>query len=299
MNDHGSASPIAGVPIGCHLSRALADAIAARRSATGESLGHIVRAALAQYLEVDHATLFQVSTAGALVEGLYQGEVTVGVLKAHGDLGLGTFDGLDGEMVIVDGRVYQVTADGVVREVQDEVQTPFALVSRFHPEQRTTIARCDSLATLEAALDRLRASDNHFYAIRIDGAFARVRTRAVRRAADGTPLAEAAAEQSEFALDHTIGTLVRFWAPAYAGRLTVPGYHLHYVTDDRRSGGHLFDCGGTCLGVMMQHLADFHLSLPESAAFLRADLSRDPATDLSKAERSTPEAAPEGNARRP
>jgi acetolactate decarboxylase len=78
-------------------------------------------------------TLYQVSTATALVEGIYQGAVRVGTLREHGDLGLGTFENLDGEMVIVDGHFFQVRSAGSVRESGDDVLTPFALITRFAP----------------------------------------------------------------------------------------------------------------------------------------------------------------------
>jgi len=84
--------------------------------------------------EVAHHTLYQVSTATALVEGIYQGAVRVGTLREHGDLGLGTFENLDGEMVIVDGQFFQVRSDGSVRECGDDVLTPFAVITRFAPD---------------------------------------------------------------------------------------------------------------------------------------------------------------------
>src|SRR5271167_4583945 len=101
---------------------------------TREPLAHIVSKALAEYLQVSHHTLYQVSTAAALVEGIYQGAVRVGTLREHGDLGLGTFENLDGEMVVVDGQFFQVRSDGSVRECGDDVLSPFAAVTRFAPE---------------------------------------------------------------------------------------------------------------------------------------------------------------------
>ena len=104
MRATGAGGRPSGTAVTCRISQTLADALEARRAATGESTGHVIRAALADYLQVEHGTLYQVSTAGALVEGLSEGEVTVGALKLHGDFGLGTFDELDGEMVALDGQ---------------------------------------------------------------------------------------------------------------------------------------------------------------------------------------------------
>ena len=74
-------------------------------------------------------TLYQVSTATALVEGIYQGAVQVAALREHGDLGLGTLESLDGEMVVVDGNFFQVCSDGSVREGQDMTYLPSVCIS--------------------------------------------------------------------------------------------------------------------------------------------------------------------------
>ncbi len=273
------------VPLSCQLSSALWHAIDERCEATGESVEHLVRTALADYLQVEHATLFQVSTAGALVEGLYQGEVTIGGLRAHGDFGLGTFDGLDGEMVVLDGNFYQVRASGAVDEASDAVRTPYAMITHFPPGETVALADCDDLAGLLAQLDRLRDSQNVFYALRIDGVFRSVTTRSVRPMPEGTPLVMAAAHQSEFQRNDVGGSLIGFWSPRYLQTILVPGYHLHFLSEDRRSGGHLLGCAGQGLRVQVHRLADFRVSLPESASFLHADLTRNPAEDLDRAEK--------------
>src|SRR6516164_4959585 len=132
------------------ISRGLWRALVERAERTREPLSHIVSKALAEYLQVSHHTLYQVSTATALVEGVYQGAVRVGTLREHGDLGLGTFENLDGEMVVVDGRFYQVRGDGSVRECEDDALSPFAVVTRFAPEAAATLGQCPDLSHLTA-----------------------------------------------------------------------------------------------------------------------------------------------------
>src|SRR6202453_1873392 len=101
--------------------------LAARSASTGEPQAHIVMTGLADALEIAHSTLFQVSTSTALVKGVYNGVVTVGELKQHGDLGLGTFDGLDGEMLALDGHFYQVHGSGEVSEPGGDAKVPVAV----------------------------------------------------------------------------------------------------------------------------------------------------------------------------
>ena len=145
-------------------------------------------------------TLYQVSTATALVEGIYQGAVQVAALREHGDLGLGAFENLDGEMVVVDGHFFQVRSDGSVREVQDSVLSPFAAVTAFSPDQSITLENCPDLSYLTSQFDALRQSDNFFYALRVDGTFDYIHARAMRRTKEGVSLVQAAAVQPEFVL---------------------------------------------------------------------------------------------------
>lgn len=255
---------------------------------TREPIAHIVSKALADYLQVSHHTLYQVSTATALVEGIYQGAVRVGTLREHGDLGLGTFENLDGEMVVVDGHFFQVRGDGSVRECGDDVLSPFAVITRFAPEEAATLDHCPDMHHLTSRFDGLRHSDNFFYALRVDGHFDSVHTRAMCRTEEGIPLAQAAAVQPEFTFHDVLGTLVGFWTPEYAKALNVPGYHLHFVSADRTSGGHLLQCRGASLRLQIQREGGYRIALPETEDFLKADLRRDPTADLAKAESEKP-----------
>jgi acetolactate decarboxylase len=271
--------------LNCKISGALERALLERQKQSGETTGHIVRAALADYLQVSHSTLFQISSINALVEGIYQGEISVDQLKEHGDFGLGTFESLDGEMVALDGQFFQVTADGKVREVPGEVRTPFAVVTRFQPGNHIDFLCCNSFTELEAKIDEFRHSDNTFHAIRVDGRFDFVRTRSMYPIADGVPLVEAAAHQPEFEFFDIVGTAVGFWSPSYVSTLNVPGYHLHFISEGRDAGGHVLDLSGSDLQLRIQEENDLHVALPENEAFLRANLTRDITEDLNMAER--------------
>ena len=255
---------------------------------TREPLSHVVSKALAEYLQVSHHTLYQVSTSTALVEGIYQGAVRIGTLREHGDLGLGTFENLDGEMVVVDGRFFQVRSDGSVRECADDMLSPFAVVTRFVPDEAVTLRQCPDLSHLTARFDGLRHSDNVFFALRVDGHFEYVHTRAMCRTEEGVPLVQAAAIQPEFEFHDVPGTLVGFWTPDYAQTLNVPGYHLHFLSADRNRGGHLLQCRGKDLRLQIQREGDYRIAMPETEDFLKADLRRDPTADLARAEGEKP-----------
>ncbi len=271
--------------LSCEISQSLMNALQTRVRTTGESLDHIVMRALADHLEVQHATLFQVSTSGALVEGISQGVVTVGELKRHGDLGLGTFADLDGEMVVVDGHFWRVPGTGGVREAADSDLAPFVVVTSFRPERKIELASVASIDDLLGQLDRLRTSNNLFFAVRIEGRFSHLHSRAVCKKA-GASLVDAAANQAEFDFRDIAGTIVGFWTPEYARTVNIAGWHLHFLSEDRSGGGHVLAIEGIALRSQVQHLDDFRMAIPESPEFLKADLTRDPSKALDKAERA-------------
>lgn len=253
---------------------------------TGRSRSFVVTAALARYLEKPIHTVFQVSTSGALVAGVYDREVSVQTVLEHGDFGLGTFADLDGEMVVLDGRAYQVQGSGRVTEASLDAGAPFAVVTWFKPDANVSVASVSSVKDLETRCDEFRRSGNIFYALRLDGQFSRVRTRAVNPPRPGARLVEAAKAQSEFAFADIAGTLVGLWSPEFASAFSVAGYHFHFLSSDRRHGGHLLDLQADTLKLKLEALTSFHLALPESEAYLRADLSKSTAAELAYAEQA-------------
>ena len=255
------------------VSDALWAAIRARADSLGLPVRQVVQDALAEALDVEHHSMFQVSTSGALIEGLYQGAMTVGDLRRHGDTGLGTFEELDGEMILVDGHCYQARGDGRVSEVSDDTLTPFATVVAFTADDSQTLLDITSFDDLTSRLDDLRTSDNDFFAWRITGHLDELRMRAACRHASGTPLAEAVADQAVFEFHDISATIVGFWSPAYSQAIAIPGYHLHAISDDRTRAGHVFDLRAREVVAEVHRVSDLHVALPETEAFLQADLA--------------------------
>jgi acetolactate decarboxylase len=207
--------------------------------------------------------LFQASTIGALLHGAYDGDLTFAELAEHGDLGLGTLNGLDGEMIALDGRFYRADVDGRVAAVMPGAKTPFAVVSRFEPTIEAPIEEAGSYEELLDRLDGLIPRDASSCAIRLDGHFDLVRARSVpRQEPPYRPLTEVVADQHVFELAGVRGTMVGFRFPAYAEGIEVSGYHLHFIDEDRRRGGHVL--GSRCgrLRVQLDPSDDLHVELP-------------------------------------
>ena len=251
----------------CRVSGTLWEALKEEHSRTGDSVAHIVERALANELDLKHHSLFQVSTSSALVEGVFDGCTSVHDLKRHGDFGLGTFEGLDGEMVMLDGVCYQVRAGGTAHQVADSAFVPFATITRFFADHHFLVDEADSFDELLSQIDAQRPSNNLFVAFRVEGSFDNLSLRAARKAEPGEKLVDAIEHQSQFQAEHEKGTLVGFWAPPYATSIGVPGYHFHFINAAGDFGGHVFDLNAKGLQVGMHIETDIHLAIQKHSSF--------------------------------
>jgi acetolactate decarboxylase len=221
------------------------------------------RAGLAHDRATEHV-VWQAGTLDALMGGRYDGDVTVGELLAHGDHGIGTLQHLDGEMVVLDGECWVIDHTGRVRRVPPETRTPFAVLCPFAPSATTRLAGPLGLGELHAALDGLAATDREpVEAVRVDGTFADLTLRSVAaQTPPYPPLAEVTRHQTEWRLDAAAGTLVGFRFPDAAAGLEVPGYHLHFLSDDREHGGHVLELTLVEGTASVEGVDELHVELP-------------------------------------
>ena len=244
-------------------------------------------------MPVDTDTLYISAPVNALVEGIFQADTTVAQLRRHGDFALGTFNHLDGEMIMVNGQTYQVTGQGEVHTVADEVCSPFAIVTAFRELSRDELPNgFGSIEELFVKLRELLPSPNVMYALWIDARFTFVRTRSVPRQESYRPLVEVTRDQPTFERREIQGSLIGFFTPEFLCSLNVPGFHLHALSADRTFGGHLLQCRAEHAVVRVQILRHLSMDLPASLAYLTLDFSRDTAGDLAKAETERTPSAP-------
>ncbi|GAA2021113.1 acetolactate decarboxylase [Nakamurella flavida] len=217
-------------------------------------------------------TVFQTSIMSALLDGVYDGEMTIGELLEHGDFGLGTFNALDGELLILDGQAHQLR-DGRAEPADPALMTPFAVVTHFVPRMTVELPRDIERADVGAAVADLVGSDNYLAAMRITGDFHWVRTRtAGRQSKPYPPLREATDGEPVHAWDDISGTLGGFRTPLYEQGIGVPGRHVHFIDDSRSRGGHILDYRVRRATLEVCLATDLHLALPLTEAFRGADL---------------------------
>ncbi len=230
--------------------------------------------------------LTQISIIDALLAGQYDGTVTLKELSRHGDFGIGTFDRLDGEMVFVDSTFYQVKADGAVYRPENSLTTPFASVSWFNPKKSFSIQTSKDFAQFQDFLDSRLENLNLFIAIKAQGSFSSVKTRSVPAQEKPYPvLADVAATQPVFTRENSTGILVGYRCPYYVRAVNVPGYHLHFLSDDKEFGGHVLAFTMEQGLVEIDIYTDFSMLLPTDGSFAEIDFGKKRGKELEQVEK--------------
>ena len=230
----------------------------------------------------------QVAIIDTLLGGMYDGSATVGELKSWGDTGIGTMHQLDGEMLVVDGVVYQVKYDGSVNRPADSETIPFATVVNFVATKRIKVGNIKSFKEFETLIPQYVANRNVPVAIRLKGNFSYMHTRSVERQKKPyRPLIEASKNQAEFKFKNISGDMVGFLFPKYVKGMNVPGWHVHFIDKDRRCGGHILDFALSDGELEICEVYDFRAVFPSDSTHLaQLDLEKDRGQELKKVESS-------------
>lgn len=234
----------------------------------------------------ENDVLYQVSTIDALLQGVYDGALSIGELETHGDFGIGTLDGLDGEMLALDGNYYQVKSDGIAYPVSENMTTPFATVTYFESDENLRPEKPMNLTELEQYLDLNLPSENFFYAVRIDGNFSYLKARSVpKQEPPYRKLADVVSNQSIFEFENVSGTLVGFRTPDYVSSINIPGYHLHFITENRSAGGHVLEFKLENGTAALDTTPAFFMELPASENFAKVELGENLKAEMETVEK--------------
>lgn len=219
-----------------------------------------------------HDNIFHYSVLKALDNGVLEGTMKVSELREHGDLGLGTFNFMDGEMIVIDHVVYRIAQDGRVLEAGDEIQIPYSVVSFYTSDDTLQMNGKIDYTSLKAFAEERLPSKNQFYAFRIYGLFDYIRcggANAQEKPYDKS-LTEMLSSRPVYEKDNVRGTLVGFWCPPYVGDINTSGFHLHFLADDHTIGGHLMDFSAGSLEIGYDVKSKYEIVLPETDLFRKA-----------------------------
>jgi acetolactate decarboxylase len=227
----------------------------------------------------------QTSTIDALLAGAYDGQMTCGQLLTYGNFGIGTFERLDGEMTILNGKIYQVKSDGKVYTPAADIKTPFATVCNFKPDIQFAMQSAD-YKKAQSIIDEKVSNQNQFLAVEISGKFKHIKVRSVpAQHKPYPPLAEVTKTQPVFEMNDITGTIFGFRTPPFVKGINVPGCHFHFISSDFKQGGHVLDFELNSGNCKIDRCSEFLLILPKDDLLKNIDLSKDKTEELQKAEK--------------
>ncbi len=238
--------------------------------------------------EDNRETVYQVALLQSLTQGYYDGIIKVSELKQHGDTGIGTFEGVNGEMIVLDGKVYQALGDGSVQEADDNETVPFSNVTFFDKDISATLSKTNDINALKDTLMETvnENGKNLFYMVKINGTFRKMNVRSeLKQEKPYKSLDKAlATDQREFNYDNIKGTVVALYCPDYMGGLNTPGWHFHFVSDDKTKGGHILDLAFDSALAEFDSTRDFDMYLSDNSEFQKMELSKDVSDAIKKVE---------------
>ena len=233
--------------------------------------------------------IYQISTLQALALGYTRPVVTVKELLEHGDIGLGTFEDVNGEMIVVDGQCFRATEDGTVWEAEPDMGVPFASVAKadfspgFEVRDIPDIEKMKELLTLKIEED---FGLNSMHIVRIDGAFNRVcaRSESAYRSQHVDLKDILSQTQRDFMFEDISGTMVCIYYPDYMDGINAPGWHLHFLSEDRLMGGHVFDLEMESGTIYLAKINNIEIQLPSEPAFDTYSLKEASGSDIKQVE---------------
>ena len=222
--------------------------------------------------------IYQYSLLNALMDGVSETGIPVSKLASKGNQGLGTFVRMNGELLFLDGKVYQLEAEGKIREADDDDQIPFAVSTQFVPHVTREVQLRDK-NDIDRALDGFNDhAKNLFMSYRITGRFDYLKSRTVRgQEYKGQPLSELGKKQSVEAYENIDATIIGFRTPTNWQGFGVAGEHLHFITNDRKAGGHVLEVTAANVEMQMAVASNVHVELPTTDDFNAAKLVTDDA----------------------
>lgn len=221
--------------------------------------------------------IYQYSIWRAFINLIYDGEITINELKQHGNIGLGSYSTLSGELVMVDGKPYKIPESGNVEIASDDETLAFTTATYFDNDTSFNLSGKLNPEELESKLDETLPSQNEFYAFKIHGTFETIKLGGIAKQEKPYEkgLDELIPERPTYEATDIAGTIVGFYEPEFVGDLGSQGYHFHFISDNEEYGGHLMEFSTSALEVQVDKITGFTFDLPETEAYRNVELDKE------------------------
>ncbi|WP_295796463.1 acetolactate decarboxylase [Mucilaginibacter sp.] len=235
---------------------------------------------------VTGGNLYSAGYASAFIGGLYDAWYPYKKLHQHGNFGLGAPAKLDGELLMLDGVFYKTQYTGKTSPINDADETPYAVVCFFKAAKVYKPAGQLTKAGLFKYMDSVLTNQNGIYAIHIKGKFKYVKTRAFPPVQQKPylPLAAMLDKQHFFEFNAIKGDLVGYKLPVFMEGPHIAGYHFHFLSADKTSGGHIIDVIADNVTIEVDMLNSYTMELPPTTDFRNFDFKKDRKEEIKSVE---------------
>ncbi|MFT3904124.1 MAG: acetolactate decarboxylase [Niabella sp.] len=236
--------------------------------------------------QAKHNVLYNYGVIDAFVGGLFRGSLPIKDLKLKGDFGLGAPDMLDGELTMLNGKAYQTKATGETVVLDNEHKTSYSTVTFFKADTVFYVNNATEQKELLEIIESKLTNKNAMYSIKISGAFSYVKTRAFPPVKEEPfpVLSTILDRQQFFDNQNTAGTLVGYHFPEYLNGIQISGFHLHFLSTDKKQGGHVLDFKGQNMKIEIAELKSFELEVPKTNDFQNFKFRKKHNEDLERVE---------------
>ena len=234
-------------------------------------------------------SLYQIALFQSVALGDFYGVTTAGRIKKHGDFGMGIFESVNGEMIMLDGVVYQALHDGSVVVASEDALIPYCDVTFFEADHVVEDFSADGYLDLEKKLTQItdELGKNMIYYVKISGHFKSISVRSELKQKEPYKMLNIAlrTDQRRYDYEELDGTIIALYCPAYFAAMNAPGWHFHFISDDGLKGGHMLGAKMQGVKAEFDRITNFDLDIPNNEIFNALDLSKDLSEAIKEAER--------------
>lgn len=216
--------------------------------------------------------IYQFSSIGALMSGYFKPGQDIYPTCSCSSIGLGCSELVNAEVTVLNGAVYTATAEQKIQLEKAPFCVPFYQISDFndYAEHEVSDINQDNLADI---VKQHIVLNNNFVAVRIKAKFDAVKLRRPYASDQVRDVKEISGNQQVSEYKDVSGCLLGFWTPEIFGRLSVPGFHLHFLSDDTSISGHVLSYAASVATLQLEEKYSIEITNPRNSEFAHLDIN--------------------------
>lgn len=222
----------------------------------------------------DCDTIYQISTSIAISNGCLDGFLTLKEIKRLGNFGIGSITGLEGEIIYLNDEFHHFSDNGLTNRTNEDFMSPRMLITNFKSKNMIEINQNTTYQKIKKIIESSMPTQNIMYAIKIIGVFNWVKIKCFPKQIKPYPQGpiELTCHENALELQNISGVLVGYFMTDLFKKVNSSKYHFHFMSADKKHGGHLVDCQITNCNIEIDSKHNLMLFLPNTSTYYNVDL---------------------------